>query len=339
MRPAVARAAILVVVFAGVAGCASPRPGDPATERGDGGVPADGRSDTTAANDAPMTVDVPPAGDSSGGSAPEACVRQTEVCDGRDNDCDGERDEGLIEDCRTACGQGTRRCMNGRWDDSRCPRAPAAADPMACGTPGDIVCEVCKGATNGAPACRGGVCFLDCQIGHLRCNGTPGSCIRSSWSFESGGTEGFMLGSGSDAADGFSVSSAQVAEGNVALSIPATFGNNSCVRDTVEVWLHHCGVGGSSDLAGKMVTYRVYLDGPPLPPGDVELTVGGFSGGSTRITAYTGRWFSAYHQFGPTDMGISGIYFRLRMVPRDPPPASTCLAWKGTIYLDGIRIQ
>ena len=109
----------------------------------------------------------------------------------------------------------------------------------------------------------------------------------------------------------------------------------------MEVWLHHCGGGRSSDLAGKTVTFRVYLDGPSLPPGDVELTVGGFSGGSTRITAYTGRWFSAYHQFGPTDMGISGIYFRLRMVPRDPPPASTCLAWKGTrrIYLDGIGIE
>jgi hypothetical protein len=38
-------------------------------------------------------------------------------------------------------------------------------------------------------------------------------------------------------------------------------------------------------------------------------------------------------------MGISGIYFRLRMVPRDPPPASICRTWRGTVYLDDVRIQ
>jgi von Willebrand factor type A domain/Putative metal-binding motif len=47
----------------------------------------------------------------------------TEVCDGLDNNCDGQIDEGLVEGCTTACGAGTRTCKAGAWGecDARLP--------------------------------------------------------------------------------------------------------------------------------------------------------------------------------------------------------------------------
>ncbi|MCB9639738.1 MAG: VWA domain-containing protein [Myxococcales bacterium] len=38
-----------------------------------------------------------------------------EVCDARDNDCDGQSDENLVRDCQHACGEGTQTCKEGSW--------------------------------------------------------------------------------------------------------------------------------------------------------------------------------------------------------------------------------
>ncbi|NMC70440.1 MAG: hypothetical protein GYA57_10290 [Myxococcales bacterium] len=54
------------------------------------------------------------AGDAWLGCASEgSCV--PEVCNGLDDDCDGETDEELEENCSSVCGAGTRRCVGGRW--------------------------------------------------------------------------------------------------------------------------------------------------------------------------------------------------------------------------------
>jgi hypothetical protein len=44
-----------------------------------------------------------------------------EVCDGEDNDCDYQVDEGLEQPCSTACGTGTEICKNGQWVNCTAP--------------------------------------------------------------------------------------------------------------------------------------------------------------------------------------------------------------------------
>ena len=39
----------------------------------------------------------------------------TEVCNGKDDDCDGSVDEGITRPCKSVCGSGTERCWYGRW--------------------------------------------------------------------------------------------------------------------------------------------------------------------------------------------------------------------------------
>ena len=45
----------------------------------------------------------------------------TEVCDGKDNDCDGTTDENLVQHCNLGCGDGTQTCQSGNWSDCSAP--------------------------------------------------------------------------------------------------------------------------------------------------------------------------------------------------------------------------
>jgi MYXO-CTERM domain-containing protein len=108
-----------------------------------------------------------------------ADTSSAEICDGQDNDCDGEVDEGLTEACATACGSGVETCVNGAW--TGCDAPP-------------VVTETCNGADDDCDGATDPGC--DCVTGDSRaCGGDeetgacqPGTqtCVGGQW----GGCEG-----------------------------------------------------------------------------------------------------------------------------------------------------
>jgi hypothetical protein len=45
-----------------------------------------------------------------------------EICDNKDNDCDGKIDENLSKPCSTSCGSGNQKCESGKWQECDAPK-------------------------------------------------------------------------------------------------------------------------------------------------------------------------------------------------------------------------
>ena len=131
---------------------------------GDGGT-ASGDSAAPSA-DTSHPVDVATGGGDASAAPDADCVGSgtclpgdPEICDGRDNDGDGDFDEDLRRVCNTACGSGTERCVAGSWAGCDAPQPQT---------------EICDGLDND---CDGRVdedlvrvCETDCGQGREVCS-------------------------------------------------------------------------------------------------------------------------------------------------------------------------
>jgi MYXO-CTERM domain-containing protein len=80
-----------------------------------------------------------------------------EVCDGQDNDCDGQVDEDLTRACSTACGAGSETCKAGAWVGCDAPQP----QPETCdGDDNDCDGEVdeADNLCDGGDVCMAGEC-------------------------------------------------------------------------------------------------------------------------------------------------------------------------------------
>ncbi len=93
-----------------------------------------------------------------------------EQCNGVDDDCDGETDEGLQQNCSTPCGNGTQTCTKGSWTTCSAP-FPVAEECN--GKDDDCDGYVDEGDSGGklTQACQ------NCGSGYQECNnGMWGAC-------------------------------------------------------------------------------------------------------------------------------------------------------------------
>ncbi len=90
--------------------------------------------------------------------------RTTEICNGRDDDCDGIIDEDIHRECKSVCGVGTEICHKGKWSKCNAPEAQT---------------EVCDGHDNDCDGQVDEELTRDCSNA---CGKGTQACINGDWS-------------------------------------------------------------------------------------------------------------------------------------------------------------
>ena len=102
------------------------------------------------------------------------CTPQAETCNNKDDDCDGQVDEGLTQNCTTSCGAGTKTCQNGTWSACQMNTAPPAE--TCNGKDDDCDGNIDNGNPGGGKPCNTNLA-APCHTGVSTCQGGAIKCV------------------------------------------------------------------------------------------------------------------------------------------------------------------
>ncbi len=111
------------------------------------------------------------------GACFSSCIPSTEICNGADDNCNGEIDENLIQACYTACGNGLEWCIDGTWQNCNAPRP---STEICDGIDNDCDDQTDEGCSciNGQNRQCGTTDLGECEYGTQTCSdGEWGNCI------------------------------------------------------------------------------------------------------------------------------------------------------------------
>ncbi|TNE47868.1 MAG: hypothetical protein EP343_18200, partial [Deltaproteobacteria bacterium] len=92
-----------------------------------------------------------------------AILSKAETCDGKDEDCDGQVDNGLTRTCSTACGPGLEVCSGGSWQNCSAPKPQT---------------ETCDGKDND---CNGQIDDGVTKSCQTKCGSGTSTCVLGTW--------------------------------------------------------------------------------------------------------------------------------------------------------------
>ena len=270
-----------------------------------------------------------------------ACIPTSGCC--TSSDCksgpSGTTGNCAANTCSYSCASGTHSCGG----SSTCY---SSTDTTHCGTTSCVDCT----QPNAKVACgTGSSCNNSCPFFTLPCGGSSGKPNCGSWDFESGGTDGWVVGNDPtiapypSAAVGGTFSKASSPLGtNASLGVHyVQTGFNTQVL-TVSTTL--CTAG--ANLTGKSLSYRIYFDGPAystLTDG-ASLTV--YTGGTSCVGTSPNNLpsgnsvVSRTAQFdGANSFSCNGGAISVSGVTTISIRVSLDQAWDGYVYFDDIKIQ